>query len=106
MPLAESDPVTSHSVPLWRFADRAGMVSVMAILADVAQRAGVSAATVSRVLNHPSKVRAEIRERVARAMTELDYVRDGAARALASRHSLTIGHVVPTLGIGIFAAGV
>jgi LacI family transcriptional regulator len=82
------------------------MVAAMAILADVARRAGVSAATVSRVLNHPAKVRAEIRERVARAMTELDYVRDGAARALASRHSLTIGHVVPTLGIGIFAAGV
>lgn len=78
----------------------------MAILADVARRAGVSAATVSRVLNHPVKVRPEIRERVARAMTELGYVRDGAARALASRHSLTIGHVVPTLGIGIFAAGV
>jgi LacI family transcriptional regulator len=82
------------------------MVPAMAILADVARRAGVSAATVSRVLNHPVKVRPEIRERVARAMTELGYVRDGAARALASRHSLTIGHVVPTLGIGIFAAGV
>ena len=41
-----------------------------------------------------------------RAMGELGYVRDGAARALASRQSLTIGHVVPTLGIGIFAAGV
>jgi LacI family transcriptional regulator len=39
-------------------------------------------------------------------MAELGYVRDGAARALASRQSLTIGHVVPTLGIGIFAAGV
>ncbi len=78
----------------------------MAILADVARRAGVSPATVSRVLNHPTKVSAEIRERVAHAMTELDYVRDGAARALASRNSLTIGHVVPTLGIGIFAAGV
>ena len=78
----------------------------MAMLADVARRAGVSAATVSRVLNHPAKVSAEIRARVARAMSELDYVRDGAARALASRHSYTIGHVVPTLGIGIFAAGV
>jgi LacI family transcriptional regulator len=92
--------------PLWRFFGGVGMVRAMAILADVARRAGVSAATVSRVLNHPTKVRPEMRDRVARAMTELDYVRDGAARALASRHSLTIGHVVPTLGIGIFAAGV
>ena len=78
----------------------------MATLGDVALRAGVSAATVSRVLNHPAKVSTGIRERVMRAMDELGYVRDGAARALASRQSLTIGHVVPTLGIGIFASGV
>jgi LacI family transcriptional regulator len=78
----------------------------MVNLGDVARRAGVSAASVSRVLNHPEKVSPEIRERVARAMSELGYVRDGAARALASRHSLTIGSVVPTLGIGIFAVGV
>jgi LacI family transcriptional regulator len=78
----------------------------MVNLSDVARRAGVSAASVSRVLNHPAKVSAEIRERVMRAMGELGYVRDGAARALASRHSLTIGNVVPRLGIGIFAVGV
>ncbi len=78
----------------------------MATLGDVARRAGVSAASVSRVLNHPAKVSPEVRERVTSAMAELRYVRDGAARALASRHSLTIGHVVPTLGIGIFAVGV
>jgi LacI family transcriptional regulator len=78
----------------------------MATLGDVARRAGVSAASVSRVLNHPAKVSQEVRDRVMRAMGEFGYVRDGAARALASRHSLTIGNVVPTLGIGIFAAGV
>ncbi len=61
---------------------------------------------MSRVLNHPEKVSKDLRERVMRAMAELGYVRDGAARALASRQSLTIGSVVPTLGIGIFAAGV
>jgi LacI family transcriptional regulator len=82
------------------------MVSAMATLGDVARRAGVSDASVSRVLNHPGKVSLEIRERVTRAMRELGYARDGAARALASRHSLTIGNVVPTLGIGIFAVGV
>ncbi|HUI16874.1 MAG TPA: LacI family DNA-binding transcriptional regulator [Alphaproteobacteria bacterium] len=78
----------------------------MATLGDVARRAGVSAASVSRVLNHPAKVSPEVRARVTRAMSELGYVRDGAARALASRHSLAIGNVVPTLGIGIFAVGV
>lgn len=78
----------------------------MTTLGDVARLAGVSAASASRVLNHPVKVSPEVRERVMRAMGELGYVRDGVARALASRHSLTIGHVVPTLGIGIFAVGV
>src|ERR1700719_2084535 len=82
------------------------MVPPMATLGDVARRAGVSAASVSRVLNYPAKVSPGVRERVMRAMGELGYIRDGAARALASRQSLTIGNVVPTLGIGIFAAGV
>ena len=78
----------------------------MATLGDVARHAGVSAASVSRVFNHPEKVSEEIRSRVMRAVEALGYVPDGAARALASRHSRTIGNVVPTLGIGIFAAGV
>jgi LacI family transcriptional regulator len=80
--------------------------SAMVTLGDVARRAGVSAASVSRVLNHPTQVSAAVRARVTAAMDELGYVRDGAARALASRHSFTIGTVVPALGIGIFAAGV
>lgn len=78
----------------------------MVNLGDVARRAGVSTASVSRVLNHPQRVSANIRERVLRAMEELGYVRDGAARALASRRSYAIGNVVPTLGISIFASGV
>lgn len=78
----------------------------MVQLSDVAKRAGVSTASVSRVLNHPHKVSARIREQVTLAMEELGYVRDGAARALASRRSYSIGSVVPTIGIGIFASGV
>lgn len=78
----------------------------MATLGDVARHAGVSAASVSRVFNHPAKVHEEMRERVMRSVEALSYFPDGAARALASRHSRTIGNVVPTLGIGIFAAGV
>ncbi|KZD11928.1 LacI family DNA-binding transcriptional regulator [Oceanibaculum pacificum] len=78
----------------------------MVQLSDVAKRAGVSTASVSRVLNHPQKVSARIREQVTLAMEELGYVRDGAARALASRRSYSIGSVVPTIGIGIFASGV
>lgn len=78
----------------------------MVQLRDVAIRAGVSTASVSRVLNHPEKVSRPVRERVTAAMLELGYVRDGTARALALRRSSTIGHVVPTLGIAIFASGV
>jgi LacI family transcriptional regulator len=75
-------------------------------LSAVAKLAGVSAATVSRAINSPEKVRAELRERDAAAVNQLHYGPDGAARALASRRSRTIGAVVPTLHIAIFAAGV
>lgn len=75
-------------------------------IADVAKTAGVSPATVSRALNHPEIVRPELREKVARAIAELSYTRDSAARALKSRRTHTIGAIVPTLGISIFAEGV
>ena len=52
---------------------------------DVAQRAGVSIASVSRVLNGHTTPRPETRERVLAAVAELGFVPDGAARALSSR---------------------
>ncbi len=75
-------------------------------LSDVAKLAGVSAATVSRAINSPEKVSTALRERVAAAVDTLHYVPNGPARALASRRSRTIGAVVPTLDIAIFASGV
>lgn len=57
----------------------------------VAERAGVSEATVSYVLNRTKKVTDEVRERVIRAAGELNYHPDRIARSLASRSS---GHVV------------
>jgi len=77
-----------------------------ATLADVAARAGVSMATVSRVINEPKRVSGELRARVDLAIDELSYVLHGAARALASSRTRTIGAVVPTLDIAIFAQGV
>src|SRR6185437_16721407 len=77
--------------------------STAATLGDVAQLAGVSPATVSRVLNRPETVRDGLRDTVRRAIAELGYVPHGAARALASRRSHTIGAVVPTLDNAIFA---
>jgi len=73
-------------------------------LSDVALRAGVSLATASRCLNHPAKVKSELRERVTRALKELAYVTNGRARALATARSCSIGAIVPTLNISIFAA--
>ncbi|MFG1398329.1 LacI family DNA-binding transcriptional regulator [Roseixanthobacter pseudopolyaromaticivorans] len=75
-------------------------------LEDVAKLAGVSLATVSRVLNHPGIVRPELRDKVSQAVASLSYTRDAAARALKSGRTHTIGAVVPTLGISIFAEGV
>ena len=75
-------------------------------LADVARHAKVSMATASRVLNQPDIVRPEVRDRVWAAIEELSYTPDRTARALSSGKSHTIGAIVPTLGIAIFADGV
>jgi len=75
-------------------------------LRDVAKRAGVSTASVSRVLNQPESVRPKTRSRIQAAMAEMAYIPNGAARALASQRSRTVGAIVPTLGIAIFASGV
>ncbi|MES9935404.1 MAG: LacI family DNA-binding transcriptional regulator [Sedimenticola sp.] len=75
-------------------------------LSDVAKHANVSTATVSRVLNNPEKVAEKKRLLIQAAIDELGYIPDGAARALASRHTRTIGAIVPTLDNAIFAAGI
>ena len=75
-------------------------------LDDVARHAGVSTATVSRVLNNPEKVADKSRLVVNSSIEALGYIPDGAARALASRHSRIIGAVVPTLDNALFAAGI
>jgi DNA-binding LacI/PurR family transcriptional regulator len=62
-------------------------------ISDVAEHAGVSIATVSRVLNGKIPVQAEKAERVQRAIAELNFVPRSAARILASRKTNTIGLV-------------
>ncbi len=73
---------------------------------DIAKAAGVSTATVSRVLNTPDVVRPALRKRVEDHVRELGYVRHGAARALASARSHTVGVIIPTLESAIFSSGV
>ncbi|NWF63017.1 MAG: LacI family DNA-binding transcriptional regulator [Chloroflexi bacterium] len=62
-------------------------------ISDVAAHAGVSIATVSRVLNGTVPVQAEKAERVREAMAELRFIPRPAARTLASRKTNTIGLV-------------
>ncbi|MFD1938878.1 MULTISPECIES: LacI family DNA-binding transcriptional regulator [Nonomuraea] len=62
-------------------------------MADVAEEAGVSHQTVSRVLNDHPNVRGETRTRVLEAIDKLGYRRNLVARALVTRHSRTLGVV-------------
>ena len=64
---------------------------------DIAGAAGVSLATVSRVLNHPDKVKEATREKVMRIINEKGYKPNANARGLASRRSTTVAVVVPEL---------
>lgn len=66
----------------------------MATIKDVAKLAGVSIATVSRVVNNSSKTGDATKEAVMRAMEELNYLPDPNARALVSRVNDTIGCMV------------
>ena len=61
---------------------------------DVADAAGVSYATVSRVINNKEHVSPEKRERVLRAMTQLGYVANTQARSLAGGSSHVVGLMV------------
>ena len=66
-------------------------------LEDVAAKAGVSTATVSRVLNNLGVVRSTTRARVLRAAEELRYYPNMHARALAGGRSNTLGLIVSNL---------
>lgn len=69
----------------------------------VAKLAGVSAATVSRVMNHPDLVQPDTRRKVELAIEKSGYIRNRAAQAMHGRRSGTIGLVVPTVANTIFA---
>lgn len=64
-------------------------------LRDVGKRAGVSAMTVSRVINGREGVDAETQRRVEQAIEALDYVPNRVARGLSSQKTETLGLIVP-----------
>src|SRR6266545_7350048 len=76
----------------------------MATLADVARRAGVSAATASRVINGSAKpVTDELRDRVLRAVNELHYVPNAHAQGLARADRIAVGVIVHDVSDPYFA---
>jgi LacI family transcriptional regulator len=75
-------------------------------LRKIAEIAGVSTGTVSRVINNPELVSPELRERVASVVQHLGWIPHGAARALARRRANTIGSIFPQLSQGDFASAV
>ena len=76
----------------------------MATIYEVSELAGVSLATVSRVMNNSSKVKQKTREKVLAAMAELDYQPNGMAQSLASNRSNCIGVMVSELHGPIFGS--
>lgn len=72
-------------------------------LREVAKAAGVSVATVSRVLNMPALVSTDTRTRVQSAIETLHFVPSAAARAINSGRTKIVGALVPTLDNAIFA---
>jgi LacI family repressor for deo operon, udp, cdd, tsx, nupC, and nupG len=72
-------------------------------IADVARLAGVSTATVSRVLANPDKVRPKTRDLVTEAVRRSGYTPNSVARNLRTRRTMTVLVVVPNLANPVFA---
>lgn len=67
----------------------------MATIVDVAEYAGVSVATVSRMMNSPDVVSEKTKKKIHKAMQELHYQPNAMARALQQKKSNIIGLVLP-----------
>ena len=76
----------------------------MVSIKDVAEAAGVSTATVSRVLTNGLHVRPEVRERVLAAVERLGYRPNLVARSLRSQQSTTLGLIVSDIRNPFFTA--
>lgn len=70
---------------------------------DVAREAGVSMATVSRVVNNNPNVKPQTRKKVFEAIERLGYRPNAVARGLASKKTTTVGVVIPDISDAIVA---
>ncbi|CAH0345999.1 LacI family DNA-binding transcriptional regulator [Bacillus sp. CECT 9360] len=75
----------------------------MATIADVAREAGLSRATVSRVINNYPYVSEEKKNLVLKAMETLNYIPNASAQKLRSQKTHTIGVLIPRLTNPFFA---
>src|SRR5436305_12708956 len=76
----------------------------MTTIRDVARLAGVSQATVSRVLNDNPEVGEMYRDRVKGAIAQLDYKPNGLARNLRRRATMVIGVIISDVANPFFTA--
>jgi LacI family transcriptional regulator len=101
---ADAYPASTHPAGGHPGGTRRGAPVPPPTIYDVASAAGVSIASVSRVLNGRGNPMAETRERVLAAVADLGFIPDGAARALSARLKEIIGVVIrrppPTEPIG------
>ncbi|GCL71244.1 catabolite control protein A [Paenibacillus naphthalenovorans] len=70
---------------------------------DVAREAGVSMATVSRVVNNNPNVKPQTRKKVFEAIERLGYRPNAVVRGLASKKTTTVGVVIPDISNSIFS---
>lgn len=68
-----------------------------ATIADVAKKANVSVATVSRVINAQGGVRKTTEEKIVEAIKELNYVRNAVARSMVRKETKTIAVIIPDI---------
>ncbi|EFM10097.1 transcriptional regulator, LacI family [Paenibacillus curdlanolyticus YK9] len=72
-------------------------------IVDVAKRAGVSPATVSRVLNDSNLVTEKTKRKVLAIIEEMEYHPHAAAKQLRSQRTMTIGVIVPDINVSYFS---
>lgn len=75
----------------------------MSTLKDVAERAGVTVTTVSRVINNRGYISEKTRQKVYDVMKEIGYQPNEVARSLSKQHTSTIGVIVPHIVHPYFA---
>ncbi len=71
---------------------------------EIADKAGVSISTVSRVMNTPDQVSDELREKVQQVIAEVGFTPNSFARSLKSKRTHTVGVIVVDLKVPFFAA--